>query len=91
MRKLNDMYHIEGDELIKSSNKQPIPHDEPVFILRARDRVAIHAIRIYVVLCQIDRVDNERIDQLFKVINRFCLWMVRNPARVKQPGVTKGK
>lgn len=91
MRQLNSMYHIEGEQLVKTSNGQAIPEDEPVFILRARDRVAIHAIRIYVVLCQVDMVDDERVEQLFAVIDRFCSWMMLNPGKVKQPGITKGR
>jgi hypothetical protein len=41
MRKLNEMFHIDGERLVKTSNNEPVPDDEPLFILRGRDVVAL--------------------------------------------------
>ena len=41
MRKLDSKFHIEGDQIVKTSNGDPIPEDEPLFLIRARDYLAL--------------------------------------------------
>lgn len=48
----NRVFHIHhepifGDSLALTKDDEPIPQDEPLFILRARDTQALSTIRIY--------------------------------------------
>lgn len=36
MRKIDEKHHIEGEQIIKATNGQPIPEDEPTFLFRGR-------------------------------------------------------
>jgi hypothetical protein len=90
MRKINDMFHIDGERLVKNSNGHPVPEDEPIFILRGRDALAHDTILAYIHLCESadPPVPSDRIQQLNKVANEFF----RFPAqRLKTPGSTHGK
>lgn len=89
MRKLNDMYHLEGERLIKTSNGQFVPEDEPLFILRGRDMIASIAIIEYRDECEACGVPQDRIIQLEQVIQKFQEYARTHP--IKLPGVTHGK
>ena len=81
MRKLNGMFHIDGDELIKTSNGQPVPEDEPLFILRGRDLLAVTAIIAYREACaHISPPD--RIEQLDPVITSGSIGLGESAALV---------
>lgn len=42
MRRVNEMFHVDDEgRLVKTSNNQPVPEDEPVFILRGRDNLSV--------------------------------------------------
>ncbi len=92
MRKLNDMFHVDDDGyLVKTSNGQRVPDDEPVFILRARDALAVPTIHHYVGLSIEQAVDSMRIFQLGEVVGDFLKFKHQHPELMKQPGITKGK
>lgn len=86
MRQLNDMFHIDREQLVKTSNNEPIPEGEPVFILRARDRFSAQSIAFYIELCQANGVPHDRLQQLEVVKEKFLRW-----SNVKTPGSTHGK
>jgi hypothetical protein len=88
LRKLNEMFHIDGEQLVKSSNGQPVPPGEPLFILRARDVAAAPAIWNYIALCAMAGTPPDRIEQLRKVYHDFVQYRVG--AVVKVPGSTHG-
>jgi hypothetical protein len=91
-RKLNEMFHINSDlRLVKTSNNQLVPEDEPVFILRGRDNISLPALRNYIAFCKADGVDNERIAQLRKVAGEFARYAEEHAETMKQPGITKGR
>lgn len=76
--------------LIKISNEQPIPDDEPIFILRARDWNALDAIMAYADICKNDECNEYHMEGLKEAIGRFIKFKLDHPERMKQPGVTKG-
>jgi hypothetical protein len=90
MKKVNDMFHIEGERLIKTSNGQAVPEDEPIFILRGRDALAFDTIMAYIHLCATadPPVPDDRIEQLRAVANAFFAFP---GSRLKTPGSTHGK
>lgn len=91
MRKLNEMFHIEGEQLIKTSNGQPVPEDEPLFILRGRDAQAFATIVHYRDLCESQGTPKQRVTDLDAVIEKFLRFRNANRERMKTPGVTLGK
>lgn len=91
MKPLNGRFHIENDTLIKTSNGQPIPPEEPVFILRGRDRLAKVALLHYYELCVQDGCNDEFLADLRKAIEGFIDFTVVEQGKMKQPGVTRGK
>jgi hypothetical protein len=91
-RRLNSMFHVDdGYRLIKSSNGEPVPEDEPIFILRARDELALIALNVYHDELLDHGCDLERVRLHEKVIGQFTDFAIEHPDRMKQPGVTKGK
>jgi hypothetical protein len=88
MRKLNDMYHLEGEQLVKTSNNQIVPEDEPLFILRGRDSLAALGIMTYRRECMELGVPEDRIKQLDQVILKFQAYAKNHT--VKLPGITHG-
>jgi hypothetical protein len=86
MRKLNDMFHLEGERLVKTSNGQFVPDDEPLFILRGRDAVAADAIEYYISLCHIAGTPEDRLSALDAVVAQFKAY-----ASKKVPGSTHGR
>ncbi len=88
MKKLNEMFHIEDDQLIKSSNGEPVPIDEPLFILRARDCCAYGALKAYYKLCEEVGTPVDRLDAIFMLIGDF--YKYRDTHKTKVPGSTHG-
>ena len=91
MRRIDPKFHIDGEQIIKSSNREPLPEDEPVFLLRARDRLALALLQVYRILSAVDGCGDYQmsgIEERVDAFRRFALW---NPDRMKQPGVTRGK
>lgn len=81
---MNDAkYDVSDGRFVNRRSGNPIPEDEPVFILRARDNHAIAAMSYYVECCQDDlhRCDVE------SVINTFRAWRDANPDKTKEPGI----
>lgn len=90
MRKLNDMFHIDGERLIKTSNSQPVPEDEPLFILRGRDKLAIAVISLYREHCRDNGTPTDRLEELANVINKFEQFADERSDKLKLPGSTHG-
>jgi hypothetical protein len=91
MRKISNRFSVDGDEIIKTSNGEAIPHDEPLLILRARDRLALPILRMYRELSIVDGCNDWFLGELLKTIADFEDFAAKYPERMKQPGVTRGK
>jgi hypothetical protein len=89
VRQLNEMFHIEGERLVKTSNGEAIPDDEPVFILRGRDCLASWTIRRYIDACEGSGVPEDRLEALRKVKMKFSHYAIEHST--KTPGSTHGK
>lgn len=89
-RPVNEMFHIANGRLVKTSNNQPIPNEEPVFILRGRDNLSAKTIAHYIVECvNGGNVPEDRLKDLFGVLRRFVNFA--NRFGTKTPGITHGK
>ena len=91
MREVNDMFHIENERLVKTSNNQPIPDDEPVFIIRGRDKLALGIIGYYMGLSETLGSPEQRIEQLNQVLVKFQKYTDTHSDKMKVPGSTLGK
>jgi hypothetical protein len=90
MRKLDSKFSVDGDQIIKTSNGEAIPEDEPVMIFRGRDRLALPLIRIYEQLGIIDGCNDYHAELVGKQIAAFEKFAEEHPERMKQPSVTRG-
>ncbi len=76
--------------LIKRSNEEPVPEDEPIFILRGRDHLAVEVLKCYRALSISDGCNDFHMDGLQAQIALFVDFAKDHPERMKQPGVTRG-
>lgn len=84
--------HVTEDRpvIIKTSNSQPIPDDEPLILFRARDILALQMLLSYRALCVFYKCTDYQLDALDLVIADFKKFGMDHPDRMKMPGATKG-
>jgi hypothetical protein len=90
VKRIDSKFHIDGDRIVKTANGEAIPEDEPLFLMRARDRLAIPMLRIYEQLSRVDGCNDYHFDKLSRTIGEFEDFARTNPGRMKQPSVTRG-
>lgn len=78
-------------KIIKTTNGQAIPEDEPIILFRGRDKLAIAMLEVYYTLCKADGATQYQLDSMDKMINAFRKFKEDNPTTMKQPGCTLGK
>jgi len=101
-RQLTSRFHIHADlrtakiSVIKTSNGQEVPEEEPLVLLRARDRLAIPTLEAYGKIV----VETEYSDPIAKeehllsnkaTIAKFRAFAEKYPERMKLPNITRGK
>ena len=84
-------FEIRGNQLVKKSNGEVIPEDEPVFVFRARDYLAMPTLLYYQQLCIKYECTEYQLSLLQKRIDVFKKFSADNEDRMKQPGITEGK
>jgi hypothetical protein len=82
-------FYIENNRLIGQSG--PIPDDEPLFILRGRDCVAVDALYAYQRLAEQNGADLDHLDAITLAIHRFDRFRREHPARIKRPDTDLSK
>lgn len=89
------MFHVDDEGyLVKTSNNERVPEDEPVFILRGRDVLAVASIHHYagLLIGHNGAGDvGQRMFELGAVVHDFMRFKIQHPERMKVPGVTRGK
>ena len=90
MRKIDGKFHVEADEIVKTSNGERLPSDEPVFLLRARDHLALPLLKHYLQLSLEDDCTDYQINGVEAAIVQFEAFQTKHPERMKQPGITRG-
>jgi hypothetical protein len=77
--------------IVKIATGEPIPPDEPRVLFRARDRLAlIGALVPYRTECRADDCTEFHMRGIQNRIDAFYEFQRDNPARMKQPGCTRG-
>lgn len=74
-------YDIEDGRLINAATGEPIPEDEPIFILRAKDRKALDTLAHYFRQCR----NANHILAVSKRILHFVGFSKQYPERMKEP------
>lgn len=87
-RPIDGKFHIEGSQIIKTASGEVVPEDEPLFLLRGRDRLALATLRHYRHLCALEGCNNFQVVGLEGMLARFNQYAADHPT--KQPGVTRG-
>lgn len=85
MQKLDGKFSIDGERIVNTVTGEAIPDDEPLFILRGRDRLAILALREYWSLCERDHCLKSHIQGVEERIDAFLQFSMKQ-FRMKQPG-----
>ncbi|RLI49569.1 MAG: hypothetical protein DRP09_20560 [Candidatus Thorarchaeota archaeon] len=75
-------YEIDNNRIVSKRTHEPIPDDEPVFILRARDRLAIQCLSTYISFCL---NDNHRQGAIARALE-FNDWKHYHPDLIVEPG-----
>ena len=91
---LDPKYHVAavGDDLrvVKTSNGVAIPPDEPLILFRARDRLALEALKAYRAACVADGCNDYHLAGIDNRIAEFARFQILSPDAMKQPGATRG-
>lgn len=92
VRAINPFFHVDTEGyVVKTSNNERIPDDEPVFLFRGRDRLAVPVLLYYRDLAIQDGCNDYMLNRVNTDLVAFEEFKERFPERMKQPGVTRGK
>jgi hypothetical protein len=84
-------FKIENNRVVKKSNGEILPLDEPKLLFRARDWLALPALRHYRELAVADGCNDYLLGLLDENIADFERFANEHPERMKQPGITRGR
>jgi len=91
VRQIDLKHHIdENGNIVKTTNGQIIPLDEPTILFRARDYLAVPLLIKYRDMCIADGCNDFQLQQVTELIERFAKFATDNPSAMKQPGITRG-
>jgi hypothetical protein len=88
MKDIDSKYATDGTYLYNKVSGEVLPEDEPLFLLRARDILAVDAIQHYLNLCNANKCVESHLLGVIEVLRRFENFQVEHPDRMKQPGIT---
>lgn len=86
--KIDGKFSIRAGQIVNTVSGEPIPEDEPLFLLRGRDHNALSAIDAYQDVCE-DECNELHMAGIQQVREKFCQFAAYHPERMKQPGVTR--
>ena len=90
-RPLGNRFVVIGSEIVKKSNGEHLPIEEPLFLIRARDWLAMPMLKKYRELAVADGCNDYILELFDESLRAFEKFAKDYPARMKQPGVTRGK
>lgn len=77
-------FAFRNGQFVNRVSGEPIPHDEPVIIFRARDRHAIPVLREYLTMA----TDEHHRQAIRDRLAEFSTYREAHPDRMKEPGIT---
>lgn len=90
-RLIGNRFAVRDNEIVKLSNGEILPRDEPLFLVRARDSLALPCLRQYRNLATGAGCNQYLLDLLEEMIAAFERFQNKHPERMKLPGVTRGQ
>ena len=83
LRKIGEKYEIDSaGSLVKSATGEMIPHNEPVFLLRAKDKTAVSTLTAYASLCEESGSSPDQVAAVHRAIAAFMDWQAGNATKV---------
>lgn len=91
-RDIDSKFAVSTDgEIYKKSNNEFIPDDEPLFLLRGRDILALDLLKEYYRISEEWKCNRYHLINLAVTIDKFVRFKIKNPERMKMPSITEGK
>lgn len=90
MRQIDPKYHIDGNEIVKTSNGVAVPVDEPLMLFRGRDKLALAMLGCYRQLSIDEGCSEYHLAGINARIEAFRRFRDEHPELMKQPGITRG-
>lgn len=84
-------FAIVENKIIKMSNGEVIPEEEPIIIMRGRDHLALAVLNFYYDISVSDGCTGYQLEGVKGRIKAFEDFKAKYPERMKQPGITEGK
>jgi hypothetical protein len=89
-RRIDGKFGTTGD-IIKVSNGEVLPLDEPLFLIRARDWLAVKLLETYWQISVDNGCNDYHFAGLGASLDAFRRFAIEHPERMKQPSITRGK
>jgi hypothetical protein len=83
---IDPKFWIDGRQQIITRHREIVPADEPLFLLRARDRNALRALLAYSDACCRTGCTSEQTAGIGERIREFIDYRGSHPERMKEPG-----
>jgi hypothetical protein len=91
-RDIDGKFAVSTDgKIYKKSNGEILPADEPLFLMRARDWLAVRTLEGYRELSIADGCNDYHFSMIDSEIARFKKFKEDHPERMKQPSITRGQ
>jgi hypothetical protein len=87
--KIDGKFSVRNGQIVNRVSNEPIPEDEPLFLLRGRDHNAYDAILNYLQLCLDNGCNDLHLAGIRQTVQTFIEFRHSHPERMKQPGITK--
>jgi hypothetical protein len=92
IRDIDSKFAISGNGAIfKKSNEEVVPDDEPLFLLRGRDVLAIELLFSYFLISAKAGCTAYHYKKLGETIEGFIKFKREHPERMKMPSITEGE
>jgi len=97
MKKIGDKYAIDGKfgvtsdgefKIVNLVSGEAIPDDEPLFLLRGRDDLAVQTLNDYYRYCCSSECKESHVEAAWATLMKFNDFRNEHPESMKQPGIT---
>jgi hypothetical protein len=88
MRSIDGKFSTDGAKIFNTVSGEEIPQDEPLFLLRARDMLAIPLLRAYNSLAVRAGCNSLHFAGCLQLLRKFTAFAALKPERMKMPGST---
>ncbi len=91
-RNIDSKFAVSTDgKIYKKSNDEIVPDDEPLFLLRGRDVLAVELLHAYLAISQKANCKGYHFFKLGETVAGFLKFRKDHPERMKIPSITEGK